>query len=384
MIGIKFFLLGYFLISVNEEEKSAFARALFDRSIPMKGLKDGRIVILQKYKKQVLNVCLGVDFCTSENKGLPGFIYRNRKRYGAFAGALICLFLFFLSANRIWDIRIFGADETVAEEVENALFSQGVRAGIRFHSVDFSEVESKLKIACPSIGWVNVHRRGTVLYLNLIESETGAPSPPSELCNIVASEDCVITAVLPSAGVATVKVGEAVRKGELLIAAVHPDGTVSGASGTVMGLVSGSATGACERETVKRITEKERVCAAELTFFNFSLNIFKNYGNLKINCDIIEETRQLRLFGRFPLPIFLRVFTAYASHEQITRYSDADMVHIASISLKNSLSEILSMGDLQSIRTVGEWTDGGYKMTAEYVQIRSVGTSVPIRLEGKS
>jgi similar to stage IV sporulation protein len=382
MIGIDFFLFGYRLITLDAAEKSTVSRRLFDASIPMRGLKNGCIAIAKKHEKKVLALCPFLASKMSKLKGLPEIICRNRKRYGVFAALLVCLPLFLFSMGRVWDIRILGASEKTASEVRAALESEGVREGARFRALDFSETENRLKNTCPSVAWVNAHRRGTVLYVRLVEHEEGRAPNASELCNIVASEDCVITSVAPSSGVAMVKPGDAVKKGDLLISAVHADGTVSGAAGEVKGLVSGRASVFCGREEMRSVSEKVGTASVEIRFLNFSFFIFKNYGNLQKEYVIIKGEKQLRLFRRFSLPFFITVNEAYTVREQTVGYSDGEIVTLAGIRMREALSSLLSEGSLESMRTVGEWKAEGYALYTEYVQERKVCESVPIRLVG--
>lgn len=380
MVGIKLFLFGYLLITVEEEKRSTVTHRLFAHSIPMKGLKNGCIAVPEKHGKEVLSLCPFLGPQALKSKGLPDIICRNRKRYGVFAALFVCLFLFFFSMGRVWDIRIFGATEAVREQVRAVLKSEGIEVGVRFRAFDFSETESKLKNLCPSVAWVNAHRRGTVLYLNLAENESGHAEDASSLCNIVASEDAVIVSVSPSSGVAVVKPGDTVKKGDLLISAVHPDGTVSGAAGEVVGLVNGRVTAFCAQEETRSVSEKIKTVSTKIRIFNFSAFILKNYGNLPKEYAIIKGEKQMCLFGRFSLPFFLSTETAYAMREEAVLYSDADTVRIAGLRMKAALSEILSEGALESIRTDGEFTDEGYGLYAEYVQRRQICEAVPIRL----
>ncbi len=382
-MGVKYFLLGYFFIYPAQGKMGAVCRLLFEASIPWRSDKKNRIRILEKYRKQAGSICSSTGSQISERVGLPQIIYSNRKKYGVFASLAVCLLLFLFSMGRVWDIRVTGAAEAVESEVLSALSEKGIKTGIRFRSFDFSETENSLKNACPSVAWVNAHRRGTVLYLHVIENEAGSKGEQAPLCNIVASEDCVITSVSPSSGVAMVKPGDSVRKGDLLISAVHPDGTLSGASGTVLGRVEGIVSGVCPREEKRLVSEKIGVKAVAINFFDFSFNIFKNYRNFEKDCVIIEETKQLRLFGRISLPFSACVLGVYANREQTVYHGDAEAVSLAGVRLKQAISDILSGGELESIRTAGSWTDEGYALQAEYVQIRNVCEIVPIHLEGE-
>ncbi len=383
IMGVKGFIFGCFFILPDAEKRGALCRRLFENGIPFTEDKRGRLFIPSRCRKNAEAICTELGCSISECVNLPRIIYLNKRKYGVFAALAVCLFIFLFSMGRVWDIRVLGADETVEKALLDVLSEQGVEEGIRFSSFDLSETENTLKAACPSAAWVNLHRRGTVLYLNVLEKEGEGDESGVPLANIVASEDCVVVEVSPDRGVARVKVGDAVRAGELLISAVHTDGTLSGAAGCVLGRVSGSVSAVCKAEETSVTSKKCGVASVRINFFNFSFNIFKNYRNFANEYDIIEETKQLYLPGRISLPFSITTERVYATEQVQIHRSETDAVRIASVRLKQALSEILPLGELESLRTVGAWTEEGYLLTAEYVQIRDVSMSVPISLRGE-
>ena len=92
MIGAKGFFFGYFIIGVSEE-RSAVLDRLFAEGIRARVLESGGIAVAENERRRVLPMLCGTTASLSETKGLPGIIYRNRKRYGVFAAFAFCLFL---------------------------------------------------------------------------------------------------------------------------------------------------------------------------------------------------------------------------------------------------------------------------------------------------
>ncbi len=383
MIGLDYFLFGYFLVQVKEGEKSAALNLLLQRGISAHSLKNGSLIFKKKQRKNVEKALNEIECAVGENKGLPRFIYQNRKRYGIFIGVLLSLFLFALSSTHLWDVRVYGADEQVRQEAITALSEQGVFGGATFFLRDLSRLENHLLKTCPSIGWVDLHRRGTVLYANLIARTDSSLGAEGAVGNIIADESGVVVSVSPASGVACVKVGDAVEKGSLLISAVHKDGTLSGARGEVLGCVSGEISVSVGREETRTRTVKKKVCSVRIKIFDFSLNIFKNYGNIADGCDIIESERRISILGRYPIPISICRETAYSKETEIVRYSEAEAVSLAAVRLRAALSELLSKGEMRSMRTEGAWQGDRYVMAVRYEQLRNIGRLVPISIEEK-
>ncbi len=380
MIGIKDFLFGYFYIELPREKVAAVYDLLLNHGIGVKRMKKNRLIVREKYRKTLAEPLSALDVHLSENFGLPHYILQNRKRYGVFSALVLCLFLLIFVGGRIWEIRIQGVADGEQEKIISALDAQGLSEGAAFRRLDFSRIENALQTSCPSVAWVNIHRRGTVIYVNVIGAQAGQIPGTNAIGNLVAAEDCVIVEISPDHGIPCVKAGDAVRAGDLLISAIHPDGTLSGACGTVKGRVRGELTArACTEET-KNVPKKIRNAEIDINFFDFSINIFKNYRNLPSGYDIIESERQLRLFGRIALPISVTLRTAYLLCEETVQFSEAEAIHLAGVRLRASLSDLLSEGELESLRTEGAWTEEGYVFTAYYVQIRSVAELKPIHI----
>ena len=379
MIGLEYFLFGYFLIEPKAEQKARVLDLLFSMKIGAKKIKSDAFVLRKKHKKILVPKLdlLGVSY--TEERGLPHFIYKNRKRYSVFAAILLCFFVFAFISGRVFEIRVSGASTDTENAVLSSLSDAGLYPGVAFRSLDFSEIENGLKSACASVAWVNLHRRGTVVYVNVIEKETEDSSQENALANLVASEDSVIVAVSPSSGVPCVKVGDAVKAGDLLVSAVYSDGTLGGASGEVLGRVQGEIFVEVLKSEQKVTLKRQKNVKIALNFFGFSINIFKNYRNLPNGCDIIESNRQLRLLGRASMPISLSVQTAYLAQEQTVLLTEEEAIRLAEARLRASLSDLLSKGELVSMQTEGGFTERGYAFTLRYAQIRNVAEPKPIR-----
>ena len=145
------------------------------------------------------------------------------------------------------------------------------------------------------------------------------------------------------------------------------------AKGTVLGRVYGTVTQSVCRNSEKIFYGERIVDLNELKIFSFSINIYKRYSNLPIDCDIIEETTPLCLFGR-DLPIRLnRIFLVKKTVNTVT-YTDEEMVSLASDMIAEHRAKIIGEGELLSIRTYGGFsTPDVYKMTSEFRVLRKIG-----------
>ncbi len=379
MIGIDSFLFGYFLIQPKKEQMAAVFDLLLREKISARKMKDDSLLLRKKHRKLLAPHLDSMGVFYTKEKGLPEYMYRNRKRYSFFAATFLCIALLLFLNGRVWDVRILGTENDMEKTVLSALCEEGLYPGVSFRSLDFSEIENELKRTCPAVAWANVHRRGTVVYVNVIERSADDSPQEQELSNLIASEDAVIVAISPDSGVACVKVGDAVKAGDLLVSAIHADGTVSGASGEVLGRVEGKIFAEASYNESKTVMQKHKNVEIVLNFFGFSINIFKNYRNLPSDCDIIENNRQLQLLGRTALPISLSVQTAYLPQQETVVLTEEETVRLAQARLKIAMSELLSRGEIVSLQTEGRFTEQGYVFTLHYAQIRNIAEPKPIR-----
>ena len=163
----------------------------------------------------------------------------------------------------------------------------GLDIGKRWRGIDLGLVETSVLSENGELAWVNINRRGTVAYVEIKESKSHSYNTenPQNVGNIVAERDCVIEEIVVKKGVANVSVGDVVRRGEVLISGIieTEGGTVfCHAEGVVKGKFTDSVSSESKRvETVLAGYENE-LSRVYINFFNFSVNIFKKYGFLKI------------------------------------------------------------------------------------------------------
>jgi hypothetical protein len=211
-------------------------------------------------------------------------------------------------------------------------------------------------------------------------------SPPDTTpANIVADRDCVIEEITVVKGTPVVKVGDTVRRGDLLISGiietengteyVRAEGTVRGTSSTTISTEMG-------RTVTDTTTNDGGIATFCVKIFNFRINIYKNYGNRQDDCVIIESSKNIILHGT-RLPVAL-IYGRYAVTEEYTlTLTDADLPICVGRKHSENLTDFLTDKDLIGIRTDGEFTDGGYLMKSLVVYSTDVGRLAEIRMENQ-
>ena len=172
--------------------------------------------------------------------GFPFFLSRYRKRKLFFAGLFLCAALLWTYSLFIWDIHFEGneryPDTTLAEFLE----TEGVAPAMLRSRVDCPGIVKAIRKEYNDIVWVSASIDGSRLKIQVKENEDTFPQEeklPSENAGVspeqdvssqqedgeekpvdlIASSDGVITKMVTRSGVPQVHVGDAVKKGDILV-----------------------------------------------------------------------------------------------------------------------------------------------------------------------
>ena len=161
---------------------------------------------------------------------------RLKRRPGIMAGLLLALAGLIVLSQFVWRVQISGAGAYRADLV-SFLQDSGYHAGVSKNSVDAKALESALVYRYPQIAWFHVYVTNVTL---VVEVSPGVAMPETQddvFGHVVAERDGIIHSIQVFAGAARVKVGDVVRRGDVLIegweraadgqlAPVHAEGAV--------------------------------------------------------------------------------------------------------------------------------------------------------------
>ena len=381
MESIEKFLFGYRVVSFDEGDSEYFANVLLRSGISAV-IRRGKVSIpLSKYKR-FTKFAAGKEFTASLPRGIGAYLLSLRERVALLISIALATLALILLSDVVWDVRL-DADPSVSEEyLLEALSECGLEVGRSFRSLDISEIENKCLILCEDIAWVNVNRRGTVAYVKVIrKSDTAIPQGNLPYSNIVAESDGVITSIDVTRGVALVKVGDVVRRGDVLISGILGSGdnvSFCNAKGTVSATVNATLTTFAPREAEICVYTEEYIISKVLKIFDFAINILKNYRNLDSECDIIENEVVYSLPNGVRLPIKIYEERARYREYRLYHYSESELTECASYALSRQLDELIDGGELISLRSKGEFHTDGYTVITEVSYVRDIGVCSPL------
>ena len=253
----------------------------------------------------------GIEAEIVSYRGFPKFLKRLRSRTGLVVGAILAVALVVLSGLFVWDVQVSGNVELTDGEVIEALRVCGFGVGSYLPSLRVREIENRVLMASEDIGWLSINTEGTVARVQIIEHISGesgeGTSSSKNPTNLVAVADGQIEYLELYRGNAVVTVGQAVKKGELLVSGLYDSKTGSfrytRAAGRVMARTERVLTVEIPFLYEEKVYSEPYLQELELSFFNFSHKIFKNSRNSNILCDIIKYNANLGQLGENKLPI---------------------------------------------------------------------------------
>ena len=386
-VRLDFLVFGYRSLSFESaEDRIKCSGALMRMGVPH--ATSGALDVLVRERDYLQNTeyIAGQNCKVSEYaKGVIPALRRGLKAKLSLAAALVSMLLILLAPTVVWDVRVSGCEALSEADVEAALSDLGLRVGAVWRSIDVGKTELRLLDSTPEVGWIAINRRGSVAYVEIIESSLPPEAPDTSLySNVVATRDCVIRDISVTSGYAVVEVGDVVRRGEVLISGIPPAGTAGGfchAEGVVLGECDDVFTVEMSRD----LTLKEQVEGAKsgvsLKILNFSINIFKIYRNYVGECAIIENNEKCRLFGKYEIPIEIVTEYSLPTVESTVHLTDAELVALASEKMREAIVVGTRGAELLRLSTSGYYTDSGYLMKTTVTVIEQVGELTPIAVE---
>lgn len=227
---IFYFLRGYLILELEGTSKERLINLCKNRGIIIRHIFPvNKFWYLKLTGKEFIKIRSGIrkSGCRCrivKKKGLPFLIKKCKKRKGLLLGSLFFLFVVWQCSLRIWEIDVEGGFLHTREQIVEVMKGQlGVYGGVPTEQVDCFEIEKKLRLTYNEIGWISVEKRGCHIYVMLNESTmpkaTGTRQTPG---HIVAERDGIIKRLEVKKGIPMVKIGDYVKKGDILISGVVP------------------------------------------------------------------------------------------------------------------------------------------------------------------
>ena len=303
-------------ISVQAEDARLILDFLIANNLPFHG---------QKINETVFSVLLYTPFYniytqlrgkrryrkeTRSRLGILSLLARYQKRKGLLVGFLLATALLIFSSLFVWDIKIVGADVIHENFILDALEKRGIYLGTFIPSVDTETTEQALILDIDGLSLVSINLRGTIAHVEIREREPNTEivdrNTPS---NLIATTDGQIEALQITGGVAAVKLGETVKKGDLLVGGII-DSSALGyrlvrARGEVLARITKTYQVEIPFENTEKVYTGKVISQKSIKFFSKTIKLFGKDSISTSSCDKIESEKRIYLFGFIALPVFI-------------------------------------------------------------------------------
>ena len=168
-------------------------------------------------------VCTRADAQASRlrERGAPQLLLRLRTRYALLAALALFALLLFGGNLFIWSFEVTGNETVPTETILRALEKCGVAVGSQGLKIHQEDVRNRALLELPDVAWLAVNVRGCVAHVQVVERKRPpAVVQESQVCNVVARREGLVTRVQALDGKAVAAPGSVVTEGELLISGV--------------------------------------------------------------------------------------------------------------------------------------------------------------------
>ncbi len=326
----------------------------------------------------------GVEITVERSIGIPAFAFRHRRRAGLLLGSILIAVMLFFSQKFIWDIEVVGNESMSADEVLRELSRCGLSLGSYIPDIQTPELENRVLIASDRISWLSVRIDGTVATVQILEHTAPPPGEPTLPANVVADADGQIEVVQLYRGECVVKVGQAVRKGDLLVSGLY-DSPTSGyrytrAAGKVLARTEQLLKVEIPLQYEQKVYGKAKYSQILLNFFDFSLKIFKKAGNESMSCDIIKKEIGWELFGGRPVPIWFTVEQTVPYQLQTKERTAEEATLLAYAELERQLGALASDAQLLQKQISATVSDDALVLECRIVCVRDIARQVEFEI----
>ena len=383
------FFSGYRYFKIKPEQRSIAADTVYrygiricDSRLENDGTYRLKVPLYTAGKASRIFEAEGIEYERSDVNGIPFYLRLFFKRPGLGVGLLIFFTVMWVSGKTVWMIGVEGNEKYSDEFIVGQLEQLGFGYGTYIPSVDFDQMHSEYLAKFSEISWISVNMNGTYANVQVREKRLGDSKEHDDglYANIVATEDGVIDHEETSAGVALIKQGDVVRKGELLVSGVVPlrngGHRYTYAESKVYARVPRTIEVEIPLKTTEKVYTGESFTKKTVKIFKKSINLSINSGFEYTTYDKIVRSRRISVFGDVPLPVAVEEteYKEYCYAEKTLTKDEA--VSAALAELRDRLDVILADSEITSSRFAYEIDENKFIIKCDLTCITDIANTV--------
>ena len=242
--------------------------------------------------------------------GLPFIIKSYEKRKGVAVGIILSFLILYFLSGFIWEVKVEGNTNIDSNQVIIACEELGIKKGISKNKIDPYNLKSLLVLKVEGIAWCSFNVEGSVLTVDISEAKDSSKESDNTPSNLIATHDGVIKNTKIEKGAKMIDLGQAVRKGDLLVS-----GALNYGEKTEFIKSEGKVIAETERifkKTVPLKYEKKILSGKSKTlnvidFFGLKIPLF--VGNVKFDYEETITKKNFKMLGaNLPITIISKNF----------------------------------------------------------------------------
>ncbi len=345
---------------------------------------DGYCFTVFAHRARRLSACFdahGIRYERSSLCGLPRLFPFALHRPALILGAAAVFVVAFLSSRVVWGFELIGCDSVPHDEVLLLLDELGCGIGDYIPTMDLDRIHARFLAINHDISWIAVNFKGNLAYVEVIETRPGADSAPPDgvYANVVAAEDAQLYLLKTACGRAHAKDGDVVRKGDVLISGVidvkEDRVRYEYAKGEALAYVPRTLELELPFEREEKSYTGRTKTESSIKIFKKSINLFSKGGIEYSLYDKIEDDRQVCLFGRYPLPVYISRETQREYEYVSRRFTAKQSESFAKAELHRLFEELLERCDVISNRVSFDVTDSSLRVRCDLVCLTDIARS---------
>ncbi|MBE6899239.1 MAG: hypothetical protein E7479_01040 [Ruminococcaceae bacterium] len=323
----------------------------------------------------------GIKLRIEKKHGFIFYLKNNRYKAGFAFGLLITVLFCIIMNSFIWEINVSGNSITPTENILKNAKEMGLITGTRSKKHFVQNIEWYILKENKNLSSVEINIQGSVANILVNEQREADEMVPDDdmPVNIVASKYGVIRKINVFDGQETVKIGDAVMKGDLLVSAVYEDShkklTLKHARANIIAEMDYSIEIELPFEKKTEIIAGKNKKIIELCIFDFNIVIGNDDGCE--NLPFIKNENQLRFFGT-KLPIKLIITQFFDVKENSITLKRDEAKAEAFKKLEEKEKEELGDSEIISRKTEERIKEGKYIIKADYIILTDIAEEQPI------
>ena len=314
--------------------------------------------------------------------GFPFILYRNRKRKGLWAGAVLFGVLIYILSGFIWSIDINGNNAISIYEIQGDLRENGIYVGALKKNINVTDAERKLELKSGRIAWMSVNITGCRADVEISESQDMPEIVDKATpCNLKAKKTGQILKMNVKEGQKNAAVGDGVAKGQMLVSGIVDIGD----TGTSLVVHSEGEiyAGVSEKEIIRVLKSRKFKDISELRqrrvikFLNFKFPL--DYAGIE-NVNSRRYVTDSIVLNDTNMPIDIITEYNFSAHQKDVFTSAEQAEKLAGIEL--ALNDIFSRweSDIQQKTISMNESKESYDFTADYYCIEDIAEEAPIKV----